>query len=100
MFNILNVRQIFKFETAIIAYEINKNMIKNTIDVIHMSSRHNYGTRNANQIYQQRYRTNAGKYHIARTTAIHFNPLLSTELNLTSFFNLKKKSENSPYNIH
>lgn len=86
----LNVKQITKYETAILAFKIQKKLIKNNIDVVTMSSRHNYHTRirNTNQIHQQPYRTNAGKHLIARLIAVEFNMLpneLQSQLSLNNF---------------
>lgn len=90
-FNILNVRQISKYETAILAYKINKKIIKTNIETIQMSSRHNYNTRNSNQLYQQSFRTKTGKYLISRLIAVEFNMLPTDLQSLPSLNQFKNK---------
>lgn len=90
-FNILNVRQISKYETAILAYKIDKKLIKTNIETIQMSSRHNYNTRNSNQLYQQNFRTKAGKYLISRLIAVEFNMLPTDLRSLPSLKQFKSK---------
>lgn len=90
-FKIFDVRQIVKYETAMLAYKINNKRIKTDINTIAMNSRHNYRTRNSSQLYQCSFRTNIGRYKIARLIAVEWN-VLPTELrNLLSLNLFKKK---------
>lgn len=88
-FKIFDVRQIIRYETAMLAYKINNKLFKTDINTIAMSSRHNYQTRNSSQLYQCSFRTNIGRYKIARQ--VEWN-VLPTELrNLLSLNLFKKK---------
>lgn len=78
-YKILNVRQVFKYETAMLAYKIQNKIIKINIESESVGNRHGYSTRNAYQLYHANYRTNVGKFLIARLIAVEFN-LLPEEL--------------------
>lgn len=69
------MREISRYETAMLAYKINKKIIKSDVDVVPVGSRHNYDTRNSNQLYQSCFRTNAGKFRISRLIAVEYNML-------------------------
>lgn len=88
-FGILNVRQVAKYEMAMLAFKINKKIIKTNIDTAQMSSRHNYSTRNANMLYQRKFRTNSGNCMIERQIAIELNMLPMNLRNATTLRRFK-----------
>lgn len=61
-YGIFSVRQLIKFNSATLAFKIERSMIKTDIVINHLGDRHNYRTRNAGSIYQSFFRSNAGKY--------------------------------------
>lgn len=88
--NILNVKQIVKYDTNLLAYKVKHKMIKNEIFTQYNADRHHYGTRRAHDFYQQSFRSNAGRFSVSRQIAISHNSLPHYIKNAQSF-NLFKK---------
>lgn len=93
-FKILNVRQLIKYETAMLAFKIMNKMIKTNVQTIQISNRHNYTTRQSNQLHQNNFRTNAGKNQIARLIAVEWNMLPNTLRRRTSLYQYKRELKN------
>lgn len=90
-YGILSVGEIVAYDTAILAYRIKNNLIKNDVELNYNSERHNYHTRNSSNIYQNSYRTNAGKFLISRQVAVSFNFLTNEMKNIRSITTFKKE---------
>lgn len=85
-----NVRQIIKYDTATLAYKIERRLIKTDLIMNFIADRHNYNTRSARNIYQNSFRSNAGKYSTSRMIAVEYNSL-PTSIKNNASLNLFKK---------
>lgn len=88
---IFSVQQIIKYDTATLAYKTKKKLIKTDITLNPVSDRHNYNTRSSGNIYEDSFRTNAGKYSIGRMIAVEFNNLPTSIKDCNSHYTFKKK---------
>lgn len=83
--------QIIKFDTVTLAFKIEKKLIKNDIVISHFNDRHNYNTRNANNLFSHPFRSNIGKFNTDRMIAVEFNSIPSYLRNSESLNILKKR---------
>lgn len=74
-----------------LAFKIKKGLIKSDIQINLVNQQHSYSTRNASNIYQQSFRTNAGKHLNSRVIAIEFNNLPNDVKNSETVFSFKKQ---------
>lgn len=89
-YNILTVAQSVKFNTAMLAFKIKKGIIKSNIELNIVGNVRPYATRNVRDMYQQSYRTNAGKSITSRLVAIEFNKLPNNIKIIQSLHTFKK----------
>lgn len=88
---IFSVRQLIKYNTAILAFKVEKKLIKSNITINHFADRHNYNTRNSRNIYQGSFRSNVGKFDTSRMMAVEFNSLPSDIKTIPSLHIYKKR---------
>lgn len=74
-YKILSVSQNLTYNTALLGFKIKRGLIKNDVQINTQNQFHSYSTRSAGNLYQQTYRTNAGKYLTSRIIAIELNKL-------------------------
>lgn len=93
--NILSVRQLIKYDTVVLAFKIEKKLIKTNISINHRADMHSYNTRNANNMHQRSFRTNIGRFSISRVIATEYNQLPNSIKNCETLNNFKKKIKNN-----
>lgn len=73
--NILDIRNLIKFETAVFYYKIENKLIRNNYIPIKNSNIHSFNTRNKFKYITNKIRTNFGRDNVFRAGALLFNSI-------------------------
>lgn len=88
---LLNIKQIVKYETAMLAYKVRCDLFKSDIKLKKRSQQISYNLRNPDNLFQQSFKNNSGKNIISRLVAIELNTLPNEIKTINSLFTFKKK---------
>lgn len=88
---IMNITQQLKFNTAVLMYKIQNQLIKNSFILVRNMEIHNYLTRNRNDLHINRTRLSSSMNNILYKGAIIFNNISSNLKNVPSIVIFKKE---------
>lgn len=91
--NIFSVRQLIKYDTAVLAFKIDRKLIKTNIVINLRADIHRYVTRNAHNMQQRSFRTNIGRFSTSRVIAVEFNQIQNSIKKSSSLNNFKEKNQ-------
>lgn len=98
--NIFTVRQVIKYNTAVLAFKIDKKIIKTDLVINLRADMSRYITRNAHSMHQRSFRTNIGRFCTSRVVAVEYNQIPNSIKNSETLNNFKKRIKTSILDAH
>lgn len=89
-YNILNIEKTIKYNSTILAFKINKQLIKLNTTINRNNDIHSYGTRNNHAIQLSQFRTHTGRDSVLRVAYQNYNQL-ALNLNNRNLNQFKKE---------